>query len=126
MGLSHLTDQQRFFKHKVLSHCMGRTESMRLGGQIKRIGGSAAFLYAKDDDGKSLLEQYSEMPDRRVALKLLLEWLQSNALGRDLDAVGRGLSMAAVRNGRGTRLCSLPCPWSCLRQPRPHRRLCRG
>ena len=30
------------------------------------------------------------MPDHRVALKLLPEWLQTNALGRDLDAVGHG------------------------------------
>ncbi len=67
---------------------MGKVESLVFGGKIERIGLSPSLFHVKDVEGKTLIDQQSELPDPEASLKLLFGWLEQSASMTDLDAVG--------------------------------------
>ncbi len=76
---------------------MGLSETMVLAGEIERIGRSGSLFHAIDADGRSLTEQSLVIRDHGSALKVLFEWLKSNAYDRDVDAVGHRVVHGGVR-----------------------------
>jgi acetate kinase len=73
---------------KVALYHMGRSERLMLTGRVERIGLRAGLFQTRDAEGEVLIEQNLELPDHDAALKVLFNWLQSYAPGRDLHAVG--------------------------------------
>lgn len=73
---------------KFSLYSMGQTEDLLLSGSLERIGLSGGFFRAREANGQSLIDQHLDLPDHKVALKTLFEWLQKYAPGQKLDAVG--------------------------------------
>jgi acetate kinase len=73
---------------KVAVYHMGQDERRVLSGSIERIGLRASLFDIKDAQDKTIIEEHRDLPDHDAALKTFFEWLQNQASGQDLDAVG--------------------------------------
>jgi acetate kinase len=85
---------------KVAVYRMGQVEKRVLSGSIERIGLRASSFDIKDADGKTLVEEHRELPDHDAALEMFFEWLQNQASGQDLDAVGHRVVHGGPRHKR--------------------------
>jgi acetate kinase len=72
---------------KVGLYEMGETEHLVLSGSLQRIGLKAGSFHIDDSDKKTILDKRIELPDHEIALKILFDWLQRHAPGKNLDAV---------------------------------------
>ena len=70
---------------------MGRNEMRMLSGSAGGIGLASGLFLIKDADGKAVIERNLGLRDHRAALQEIFSWLHSNAVDRDLDAVGHRL-----------------------------------
>jgi acetate kinase len=73
---------------KFAVYQMGQTEKLAFRGHLERIGLKAGSFEIQDSHGASLFEQHINLPNHDVALKQLFNWLENDADGQKLDAVG--------------------------------------
>jgi acetate kinase len=76
---------------KFALYRMGAGEILVLHGQLDRIGVTGGIFQARDPGGGRLLDQILDLPDHDAAFKTLLDWLQGQGLGKDLQAIGHRL-----------------------------------
>ena len=55
---------------------MGAAETLKFSGSVERIGLSASRFYARDADGKPLIDEHRELADHDAACGALLGWLK--------------------------------------------------
>jgi acetate kinase len=67
---------------------MGESEKQVMSGSMERIGLRAGLFRVDDSHGSSLIDEHTDLPDHEAALKRLFDWLQNDAIGQSLDAVG--------------------------------------
>jgi len=70
---------------------MGSIGTQMLSGSASGIGFASGLFHIKDADGKSRIEAKLSLRDHGAALHEIISWLHSNAIDRDVDAVGHRL-----------------------------------
>lgn len=76
---------------------METSETLIASGEIERIGKKGGLFQAKDKDGRNLTEKRLDIPNHEKALKILFEWLKSNAYDKGLGAAGHRIVHGGLR-----------------------------
>ncbi len=70
---------------------MGNVKTQMLSGSARGIGLASGLFHIKDADGKAEIEKKLRLRDHGAALHEIINWLQSNTVDQDMDAVGHRL-----------------------------------
>ena len=76
---------------------METSETLIASGEVERIGKNRGLFRAKDTEGRNLTEKRLDIPNHEKALKVLFEWLKSNAYDKSLSAVGHRIVHGGAR-----------------------------
>ncbi len=73
---------------KFALYDMGEIESLVLSGSIDKLDSLTGLFHVENADAKTLTKGHVKPMSHKTAVRKLIEWLNSNAYDKDLNAVG--------------------------------------